>query len=93
VETAPLSEPKIPIIGNVTAQPLTSITDIRADLQAQLYSRVRWTESIQFMCDQGVDTFIELGSGNVLTGLVKRIDRAANRYSIGKPEDFEAIVI
>jgi [acyl-carrier-protein] S-malonyltransferase len=89
VEAAPIKSPSIPIIGNVTAKPLTTPDDIRADLQAQLYSRVRWTESIQFMREQGVETFLELGSGNVLTGLMKRIDRKAGRFSIGMPEDIE----
>jgi len=87
VEEAPLLEPRIPIIGNVTARPLTRIQYIEDDLKAQLTSRVRWTESIQYMLEQGVDTFIEIGPGSVLTNLVKRISRDTKRYTVGKPED------
>jgi [acyl-carrier-protein] S-malonyltransferase len=89
VESTPLRQASIPVIGNVTAAPLSTEAAIRADLRAQLTSCVRWTESIQFMLDRGVNTFVELGSGNVLCGLVKRIDRKTRRIALGKPEDFE----
>ncbi len=75
VEAAPIQEPALPLIGNVSAAPLTTADQIRADLQAQLRSRVRWTETIQYLISQGVETFIEIGNGEVLSGLVKRIDR------------------
>lgn len=91
VGAAPIETPHIPIIGNVSAAPLISPEQVRADLQAQLTARVRWTESIQYLRVQGVDTFIELGSGEVLSGLVKRIDRKATRIALGVPEDFEKI--
>jgi len=93
VETAPISDPKLPLIGNVTAQPLTDASQIRADLRAQLRSRVRWTETIQFMLKQGVETFVEIGNGEVLCGLVKRIDRKTQRFSLGSPEDFEKLSV
>jgi [acyl-carrier-protein] S-malonyltransferase len=91
VEAAPIQDPKIALVGNVTAKALTAATDIRADLQAQLYSRVRWTESIQHMLVNGVDTFIEMGSGTVLSGLLKRIDRQASAISLSTPTDFEKL--
>lgn len=93
VNTAPIGKPTIPLIGNVTAQPLTTADQIRADLQAQLRSRVRWTESIQYLRAQGIENFIEIGSGEVLCGLVKRIDRKTKRIALGKPEDFEKLAI
>ncbi len=93
VNAAPIQDPAIPIIGNVTAQPLTTADQIRADLRAQLRSRVRWTETIEFLRLRGVDSFVEIGNGEVLCGLVKRIDRKTNRISIGKPEDFENLNI
>lgn len=89
VEAAPFADPNIPLVGNVTALPLASAEDVRADLQAQLTSRVRWTESIQNMLARGVSTFVELGSGTVLTGLLKRIDPDAARINLGTPEEFE----
>lgn len=91
VEQALIQSPQIPLVGNVTAAPLTSADAIRQDLRAQLTSRVRWTESIQFMIAHGVDTFIEFGPGNVLSGLIKRIDRQVKTYSLGNPEDFDRL--
>ncbi len=91
VNQAPFVEPLIPLVGNVTARPLPTLDAIRADLQLQLTSRVRWTESIQMMAASGVKTFIEIGSGNVLTGLLKRILPEAEGYAVGNPEDFEQL--
>jgi [acyl-carrier-protein] S-malonyltransferase len=87
VNTAPIQDPVIPIIGNVTATPLIDQMQVRSDIQAQLTSRVRWTETIRLMLSEGIDTFLELGSGNVLSGLLRRIERSSTRLSIGKPED------
>lgn len=70
----PFSPPQVPVIGNVSAQPLTDVAAIRADLGAQLTSPVAWTDSVRTMLAQGVTTFIEIGPKDVLTGLLKRID-------------------
>lgn len=91
VEAAPIQAAAIPIIGNVTALPLTSAEEIRADLRAQLNARVRWTESVQAMLAAGVDTFIEIGTGSVLLNLVKRINADARRIPLGTAEDFEQL--
>jgi [acyl-carrier-protein] S-malonyltransferase len=82
------SPAEIPIVGNVNAKPLRSPAEISSDLRAQLTSRVRWTESIQYMIHNGVNTFIEIGSGKVLTGLLKRIDRNVSGINLESPEDF-----
>ncbi len=79
IRETPLSEPAVPVIGNTTARPLTAPDAIQAELAAQLTGSVRWTESMRFLRDQGVETFVEVGPGNVLTGLMKRIDRKATR--------------
>ena len=92
VESAPVADPRSPIIGNVTAAPLFTAEAIRSDLKAQLNSRVRWSESIQTMIAEGVTDFIELGSGSVLTGLLKRIDRQVHGVALGTPEDFEKLM-
>ncbi len=92
VNEARIQNPVTPIIGNVSARPLTSAQEIREDLMAQLRSPVRWTESIRYLRANGVETFVELGGGGVLTGLVKRIDRKAKRIALGKPEDFEGLL-
>lgn len=91
VAAAPISDPKIPIIGNVSATPMITNQDVRADLKAQLRSRVRWTESIKYMLSDRVTRFIEIGSGSVLIGLLKRIDRDAAGLIIGNPTDFETL--
>jgi [acyl-carrier-protein] S-malonyltransferase len=91
VDAAPIVDPLVPLVGNVSAQSLSSAQQIRSDLQAQLNSRVRWTESIQFMIGQGNRIFLELGNESVLTGLLKRIDRQATGIPIGKPKDIESL--
>ncbi len=92
VDSSPIQDPVIPIIGNVDARPLASAEHIKVDLQAQLTSRVRWTESVQYMISHGIDTFIEIGSGSVLGGLIKRIDRQVQTLTLGTPEDFEKLI-
>ena len=74
-----LAEAHIPLVANVTARPIRSAGDIRDELNAQLTSPVAWTDSIRFLGTQGVDRYVETGPGDVLLGLVKRIDREAQR--------------
>jgi [acyl-carrier-protein] S-malonyltransferase len=86
LDSTPFAPPAIPVIGNVQATPLKTVDEIRAELGAQLVSTVRWTETIQYMEGQGLDTFIELGPKDVLTGLLKRISRAARRITLNSSE-------
>jgi [acyl-carrier-protein] S-malonyltransferase len=79
VDAAPLQEARVPVIANVTARPVCAPDDVRAELKAQLTSPVAWTDSIRFLSERGVDTYVEVGPGDVLLGLVKRIDRDARR--------------
>ncbi|MEZ4519742.1 MAG: ACP S-malonyltransferase [Chloroflexota bacterium] len=79
VEETPINTPSVPVIGNVSAGPLTDPAAIRQELKSQLTAPVAWTASIQYLLGEGVDTFIETGPGDVLLGLVKRIDRSAQR--------------
>ena len=79
VAATPIAAPQVPIIGNVTGRPLTTPDEIRTELEAQLTSAVAWTDSMQYLLAQGVDTFVEVGSGEVLLGLMKRIDRKTKR--------------
>jgi len=91
VAGAPLLDPAIPLVGNVSALPLSTAAEIRHDLRMQLGARVRWTESIQEMSRRGVTAFLELGSGSVLTGLLKRIDEQLKGLALGTPGDFEKL--
>jgi [acyl-carrier-protein] S-malonyltransferase len=81
----------IPVVGNVYARSMLSADDLRADIKAQMQSRVRWTESVQLMIGNGMNTFVEAGSGEVLLGLVKRIDPSTHRFTLGTPQDFMAL--
>ncbi|MDP2975025.1 MAG: ACP S-malonyltransferase [Anaerolineales bacterium] len=91
VDAAPFADARLPVVSNITAQPISKVHALRADLNAQLTCRVRWTESIQFMLAQGVTTFLEIGAGSVLTSLVKRISGETTRLTLGTPEDFEKL--
>ena len=91
IEATPIETPAIPVFANVSAKPLSSVTEIREELQAQLTSRVRWTETIEAMREQGIDTFIELGPKDVLTKLCTRIVGDANAFSVGDPTSLERI--
>jgi [acyl-carrier-protein] S-malonyltransferase len=88
VDDAPITRPRVALVGNVTANPLLETDQVRADLQAQLTHRVRWTETIQWMISHGISTFIEMGNGSVLTGLLKRISRDVTGINLGTPDDF-----
>ena len=79
--------PCVPLIANVTAQPVTDPAQIVAGLVAQVTGTVRWRESVAFMAADGVTAFYEVGSGKVLSGLVKRIAENAQGTPIGTPED------
>ena len=81
----------IPVIGNVSARPMLTADELRADIKAQMQSRVRWTESVQWMQANGMQTYVESGSGEVLLGMIKRIDPAAVRVPLGAPKDFVAL--
>jgi len=86
VESIAISMPRVPVISNITAQPLPDVAAIRAELPAQLLTQVRWTDSVRYLIAQGVTTFIELGSKDVLTGLLKRIDANATGVAVGAAE-------
>jgi len=91
VDACAIETPMIPVVGNVNARPLLSADELRADIKGQMQSRVRWTESVQLMIGKGINTFVEAGSGEVLLGLVKRIDASTNRFTLGTPQDFMAL--
>ena len=83
-------KPRVPLVANVVAGPLSDPEAIRASLVSQVTGAVRWRESVQFMADRGVDRFVEIGAGKVLAGLVKRIAANASAVSVGTPADVEA---
>ncbi|MBK9926813.1 MAG: ACP S-malonyltransferase [Anaerolineales bacterium] len=91
VDACVMKTPTIPVVGNVHANVLLSADELRADIKAQMQSRVRWTESVGTMQGSGIQTYVEVGSGEVLLGLIKRIDSSSTRLTLGSPKDFESI--
>jgi [acyl-carrier-protein] S-malonyltransferase len=91
VDAASISAPQISIIGNVHARFMTTADELRADIKAQMQSRVRWTETIQSLSAQGVANFVEVGTGSVLIGLIRRINSSASGFPLGNPADFSAL--
>ena len=91
VDACAIEKPTIPIIGNVHARPMLTADELRADIKAQMQSRVRWTETVQVMLADGIQTYLEAGSGTVLLGLIKRIDSSAIGFALGNPQDFVAL--
>ena len=77
------ADPSIPVIANTTAQPLTTVQAVKEELIHQLCNCVQWQRSVEYMVDEGVNTFIEIGPGKVLTGLIKRINREVQTLNIG----------
>jgi [acyl-carrier-protein] S-malonyltransferase len=82
--------PVVPVIANVTAQPVSDPATIRRLLVEQVTGTVRWRESVQTMKSLGVSHVFELGAGKVLAGLVKRIDKEIESQAVGQPADIEA---
>jgi [acyl-carrier-protein] S-malonyltransferase len=85
-----VNAPVVPVVANVEAAPVTDPDAIRDALVRQVTGTVRWRECVAYMAAQGVESFYEVGSGKVLTGLVKRIAAGAASAAIGTPEDVAA---
>lgn len=88
--TIPFNDPVIPVVQNVSARVAGDRASLQAALLEQLYSPVRWVESVQWLVDHGVTCFIESGPGKVLTGLDKRIAKDAEHLAIDAPDAFQA---
>lgn len=88
--TVAWSEPRIPVVQNADAQVHQGVDAIRGALQRQLYLPVRWTQCVQALGAAGITRVVECGPGKVLSGLVKRIDKAIEARPIGTPDDLAA---
>jgi [acyl-carrier-protein] S-malonyltransferase len=87
----PFVDPQIPLYNNVEAQPVTSAAAARDGLARQVSRSVRWTESIERMAADGLRTFVEVGPGTVLSGMIRRIDRGAERLAVGDRAGIAAV--
>jgi [acyl-carrier-protein] S-malonyltransferase len=81
LDATPFHSPTIPVVANATASPLTDPDEIRKAVAKQLISPVHWTDSMRWMIAQGMTRFVEVGPKDVLTGLMKRIDRSVERLT------------
>jgi [acyl-carrier-protein] S-malonyltransferase len=86
-------DPIVPIIANVTAQPLTQGSQVKDELLKQLCSSVQWQRSVEYMVGQGVGKFIEIGPGKVLAGLIKRINRESEMMNIGDANAVKGLAV
>lgn len=87
IDAIEFQEPLVPIIGNVDAKPLTSAAEVKDELKRQLMSCVQWNRGIQHMLGSGVNTFVEMGNGKILSSMIRRIDRSAKVVNIGNDYD------
>lgn len=92
LDATPFAPPTVPVVGNVGADLLPTEATIRTELGDQLTSTVRWTESVQYMRRAGVEQFVELGPKDVLSGLIKRIDRGTTRKALNNAESVAAFI-
>jgi len=89
---AEINSPAVPLVANVLAEPITDPADIRARLVEQVTGTVRWRESVLWLAGQGVETFVEVGTGKVLTGMVRRINKESTGIAVNTPDDIDALV-
>jgi len=88
-----MQDASVPVVANVTANIATAADDIRSLLVEQVYSPVLWEDSVRYLIEQGVDTFVEIGSGTVLAGLIKKIDKNVSVISINSMSALEALQV
>jgi [acyl-carrier-protein] S-malonyltransferase len=84
-------DPQVPIVANVDAQPRRTAAEAIEALVAQVSSPVRWEDVVRRLASEGVTTYVEVGPGTVLSGLVRKIQRDASIFSVGTPDDLAAI--
>lgn len=91
LEDIEINDPKVPYISNTTAEVVTSKDNVKELLGRQVYSSVRWEQSIEKMIADGADTFIEIGPGRTLCGFMRKINRNVKAINIAKVEDLEKV--
>lgn len=91
INATEIKPPAVPVIGNVHALPLQTVEDVRADLVTQLTASVRWTGSMRYLAAQRITTVVEVGSGDVLSNLMKRIERDVRRLAVGDPPGIDRL--
>ena len=85
------AEAKFPVVANINAEEVTQPEEIKEALLKQVYSPVLWEKSVHTMMDAGCETFVEVGTGDTLSGFLRRISRQVNNYRCEKPEEIEEV--
>ncbi|MCR2804975.1 ACP S-malonyltransferase [Paenibacillus soyae] len=93
LEAPQWKDAEVPVVANVTAKEVTEASAIRGLLVEQVYSPVLWEDSVRYLIEQGVDTFVEIGSGTVLAGLIKKIDRNVRVISVNSISALDALQV
>lgn len=91
LDTVTIRQTELPFVSNVTAKQVMEPEQIRKLLGRQVYSSVLWQQSVEYMTEQGVDTFVEIGPGKTLGRLVSKINRNVRVFSVEKPEDLKKL--
>ncbi len=91
IENLEISDSKIPVLTNVDAKETLMGSDFREKMVNQIYSSVYWTQSVLYMAEQGVDTFIEIGPGKVLSGMIRKISRGLKVYNVSDMKSYEKL--
>ncbi|MDU2242343.1 MAG: ACP S-malonyltransferase [Paenibacillus sp.] len=89
LSVAAFRDAEVPVVANVTARPVQSGAEIAELLVRQVYSPVLWEDSVNWLLSQGVDTFVEIGPGSVLTGLIKKIDKSVRLFNVSGLDSLE----
>ena len=84
IESVQFNDPLVPVIGNVDAEPLRTAEEVKSELRRQLTSCVQWSNGVQHMLANGVNEFVELGNGKILSGMIRRIERRAKVVNIAE---------
>lgn len=89
IEKISFNTPEYPVVCNITAEPTTDIQEIKKNISNHVISQTYWEKSIRFIASQGIDTYLEIGPGKVLRGLLRKIDPKLKVINFDKPQDFE----
>lgn len=92
VAQAEIKDPQFEVVSNITGRPLSNRVDVRRELVNQISKPVQWIRSVEHMHDNGVETFIEVGPGKVLTGLIKRIREGVEVLNVGDVDSLKKVL-
>lgn len=87
----PVRDPRIPVVSNVSGNLLPDAASVREEICAQVVAPVRWSRSMQLLSSEGITSFFEVGPGNVLSGLLRRITPSARGIGVGEPEQLRSL--